>query len=110
MLAWLLGRGLHLLGRAGHRPPPAPGWSVTFPSPAAAVITGPETLLYDGELIRPWLWQQAAAALGTVELLAGVTGLAALGPDGSAAALLADAARAGRLIGGTITLLSLARQ
>lgn len=102
--AFLLGRGLHLLGRAGHRPPPAPGWSVTFPSPAAAMITGPGTLLYDGELIRPWLWQQAAAALGTVELLAGVTGLADLGPDDSVAALLAAAARAGRLTGGTITL------
>lgn len=100
----LIARGLHLVTRAGQRPPAAPGWAVRLPSPAAAVITGPGTLLYEGELIRPPLWQRVAAACGAVELLVGVTGLAGLGPDTPAAGLLAGAARAGRLAGGTIPL------
>jgi len=105
LLAWLLGNGLHLLAAAGRRAPAAPGWALHFPSPAEAVICGPGgAVLYEGEMIRPPLWQQAAAAAGAAELLAGVTGLAALGPHDTAAGLLAAAARAGRLAGGTIAI------
>jgi hypothetical protein len=102
LAAWLLGHGMHLLARAGHLPPPAPGWSVRFPSPTTAVITGPGTDLYEGPLVRPPLWQHAAAARGGAELLFGVTGLAAITPDTSPISLLATAARAGRLIGGSV--------
>lgn len=100
----LISRGLHLITRAGQRPAAAPGWTVRLPSPAEAVITGPGTLLYEGTLIRPPLWQQVAAVRGDVELLVGVTGLASLGPDIPATGLLADTARGGRLVGGTVQL------
>jgi hypothetical protein len=103
--AWLLRLGLHLLGRAGQLAPPAPGWRLALPSPAAAVITGPgATVLYEGTMIRPAGWERVDAARGGAELLTGVSGVAGLGPHDSAAALLAGAARAGRLVGGTITV------
>jgi hypothetical protein len=104
--AGLISRGLHLITRAGQRPPAAPGWTVHLPSPAEAVITGPAgTLLYEGTLIRPPLWQQIAAARGgDVELLVGMTGLAGLGPATPATGLLTSAAKAGRLVGGMIRL------
>src|ERR1039458_9747818 len=54
VLAGLLGRGLHLLASIEERAPGAPGWLVSLPSPAEAVIREPDgTLFYAGELDQP---------------------------------------------------------
>lgn len=98
---WLMGRGLHPLTRAGQRPPAAPGWSLWLPSPGLAVIAGPETTLYQGTMITPDGWTAVARSRGA-ELLVGVSGLATLGQE-PGTRVIADAARAGRLVGGTIT-------
>jgi hypothetical protein len=105
VIAGLLGSGLHLLATAGRRPPAAPDWSVQLPSPFGAVILEPSReLFYDGELVQPGLWREIVSTRGEVELLSGVIGLDAVGPGnpGEGLRLLADTARRGRLVGGTV--------
>jgi len=103
-LAALLGQGLHLLASAGEPAPRAPGWLVSLPSPAEAVISDPSgDLFYAGELQQPREWRRLTASRGEVELLTGAAGIGADGPAQTLAAL-ADAARGGRLAGATVAV------
>jgi len=101
----LMERGLSMVATAGQRPAAAPGWEIALPSAAEAVITGRGgDLFYEGEMVQPPPWRQLVTGTGTVELLVGAIGLSAVGPGDLSAGLraLGDAARAGRLVGGTI--------
>lgn len=105
VLAGLLGQGLHLLASAWERAPDSPGWLVSLQSRARAVISEPSgAMFYIGELPRPLAWRQLVRRRGKVELLTGVLGFGAAPPDdpGEGLRLLADAARHGRLVGGTV--------
>jgi hypothetical protein len=107
VVAALMQRGLSMVASAGQRPPAAPGWAVSLPSAAEAVITGlGGELFYAGEMVQPTPWRRLAAGLGAVELLVGTVGLAAVGPGDVSAGLraLGAVARAGRLVGGTIAV------
>lgn len=100
----LLGEGLHLIATAGRLAPPAgPGWSAVFPAPGLALISGPGSAgtVYEGELWTPPGWLDVARQRGA-ELLIGVTGVAGVGAGTSSLRLVADAARAGRLVGGLV--------
>ena len=107
VLAGLLGRGLHLLASIEERAPGAPGWLVSLPSPAEAVIREPDgSLFYAGELDQPRKWRQLTSRRGQVELLTGVIGFRGAGegsPD-EGLAVLASAAQRGRLIGATVAV------
>jgi len=104
VLATLLGQGLHLLASAGEPAPHAPGWLVSLPSPAEAVICDPTgDMFYAGELQQPREWRRLTASRGQVELLTGAAGIGAGGPAQTLAAL-ADAARGGRLAGATVAV------
>jgi hypothetical protein len=107
VLAGLLGRGLHLLASIEERAPGAPGWLVSLPSPAEAVIREPDgTLFYAGELHQPRKWRQLTSRRGDVELLIGVIGFRGAGegsPD-EGLAVLASAAQRGRLNGATVAV------
>lgn len=102
--AVLLGGGLHLLPDAWQPAPAAAGWAVLLPSPRSAVVLDPAGgRYYDGSLDQPPPWRQLAATRGTVELIAGVSGMAGgPGDPGPGVRALESAARAGRLVGGTI--------
>jgi hypothetical protein len=102
-LAGLLGRGLHLVGAITEPAPDSPGWRVSLPSRATAVILEPDGgLFYSGGIGQPRVWRQLIRRRGQVELLTGVIGLPADGParPDECVAALAAAARAGRLAGG----------
>jgi hypothetical protein len=106
VIAGLLGRGLHLVAGVGERPPKAPGWLMTLPSPAQAVITEPSgDVFYTGTLDQPRIWRQLIRRRGQVELLTGVIGFRGAGAASPAESLavLAAAAQRGRLVGGTVT-------
>jgi hypothetical protein len=106
--SWLLGEGLHLITAAGRLAPPAgPGWSAVFPAPGLALISGPGAVgtVYEGELWTPPGWLDVARQRGGAELLIGVTGVAGVGAGTSALRLVADAARAGRLVGGLVPVI-----
>jgi len=102
--AVLLGDGLHLLPDAWQPAPPAAGWAVLLPSPRSAVVLDPHGgRYYDGDLDQPAPWRRLAAARGTVELIAGVAGTTGgRGNPGPRLRTLEAAARAGRLVGGTV--------
>ncbi len=105
----LLGVGLHLITAAGRLAPPAgPGWLVDFPAAGLASITGPGVAgtVYEGELWTPPGWLDVARERGGAELLTGVTGIAGVGAATSALRLVADAARAGRLVGGLVPVVA----
>ena len=104
--AALLGDGLHLLGDAWQPAPPAAGWEVRLTGPGTVLVIDPHGgAYYDGELEQPATWRAAVAARGAVELLAGTDGIGAGGPGNPEPGVLAleSAARAGRLVGATIT-------
>ena len=105
----LLGEGLHLITSAGRLATPAgPGWSVVIPAPGVAVISGPGTAgtVYEGELWTPPGWLGVARRRGGAELLIGVTGIAEIGPDTNPLFLVTAAARAGRLVGGLVPVVT----
>ncbi len=106
VISGLLERGLHQLLTVSEPAPPAPGWTVRA-VPAGVLVCEPSgEVFYDGELPRPRAWRQAARKRGTVELLTGVVGFRSAGPgaSGEGMAALAEAARRGRLTGGTVAL------
>lgn len=101
-LSSLLGQGLHLLGAADEPAPPSAGWVVLLPSPGAAVIRDPHGLFYEGSLPQPLLWRQLTGRRGQVELLAGMAEVPA--SAGELPSLLAEAARDGELVGGSVVI------
>lgn len=105
----LLSLGLHLLADPWQPAPPADGWSVTLSSVDTAVVTDPDgRAYYEGGLDQPRKWRKLVAARGTVELLAGVTGIDAATPGNPQPGLAAleAAARAGDLVGATIPVVA----
>jgi hypothetical protein len=108
VLAGLLGQGLHLLASARESPPDSPGWLVSLPSRAEAVIRDASGgLFYTGRLDQPRPWHRLASSRGQVELLTGVVGFSGSGPGDRGEGLLtalADTAGLGRLVGGTIAV------
>jgi hypothetical protein len=106
LIAGLLTRGLHLLPALGEPAPPAPGWTVQA-RPSGVIVCEPSgDVFYAGDLPQPREWRKITRTRGTVELITGVVGLRASGPEGpsQAIAALENAARRGRLIGGTVTI------
>jgi hypothetical protein len=104
----LLSMGLRLLASPWEPAPAASGWSVSL-SPRSALVTCPDgDRYYEGSLDQPPQWRLAAKRLGSVELLAGTAGIAAAGPGqpGPGIAALEAAARAGRLVGATVSAVS----
>lgn len=100
----LLSQGLSLISSPWQRAPSASGWQVRLPSPVEAVVCDPDgEEIYTGELDQPHPWRKVVRR-GYVELLFGDIGLAATGPGNPAAGVqaLEDAARDGRLVGGTV--------